>query len=84
MNTLVYDSGTGLLLRLCKDLEGSGRLIVADSAFASVKACVALKTHLGLYFHGLVKTSHKQFPKGYLQTLPMTARGEHKVVTTIV
>ena len=56
----------------------------ADSVFVSVKAVVTLKTHLGLYFHGLVKTAHKKFPKEYLQEVTMTHRGEHKVVTATV
>lgn len=63
MNTLLHMT---VGLRLCKALEGSGRLIVTDSEFASVKVCVTLKTHLGLYFHGIVKTDHKKFPKKYL------------------
>ena len=60
-----YGAGTSLLLRLCEPYKGSGRLLVDDSAFASVKSACALKTHLGMYFHGLVKTAHKFFPKKF-------------------
>ena len=39
-----YGAGTALLLRLCESLRGSGRVIVADSAFASVKSvCVFIE-----------------------------------------
>ena len=44
--TAEHGAGTSLLLRLCKNLRGSGRLIVADSAFASVKSAVQLKKKL--------------------------------------
>jgi hypothetical protein len=43
-------AGTSLLLRLAKDFSGSGRVIIADSAFASVKSAVWLKKELGLNF----------------------------------
>ena len=79
-----YGAGTALLLRLCESLRGSGRVIVADSAFASVKSACALKTHLGLYFHGLVKTAHRMFPKKYLQTVEIPERGGHVVLTAKV
>ena len=74
-----YGSGTSLLLRLAKPWRGSGRVILADSAFASVKSAVALRKELGLYFLGLVKTAHRHFPKKYLQKVPMEARGDHVV-----
>lgn len=77
-----YGSGTSLLLRLAKPWKGSGRLVVADSAFASVKTAVALKNHLGLYFHGLVKTAHRKFPKKYLNELEIEKRGDHVVLVT--
>jgi len=80
--TAQYGAGTSLLLRLCDPYKGSGRLLVTDSAFASVKSACALKTHLGMYFHGLVKTAHRMFPKKYLNTVPIAERGGHHVVTT--
>ena len=58
-----YGSGTSLLLRLSKNWIGTGRVIVADPTFASVKSDVAIKEHNGLYFMGLVKTVHRKFPK---------------------
>ena len=80
--TARYGSGTALLLRLCEPYAASGRVVVADSAFASVKSACALKTHLGLYFHGLVKTAHRMFPKAWLNQVPITERGGHAVVTS--
>ena len=79
-----YGAGTALLLRLGESLRGSGRVIVADSAFASVKSACVLKKNLGLYFHGLVKTAHRMFPKKYLQTVEIPERGGHVVLTSKV
>ena len=79
-----YGSGTSLLLRLSKKWAGSGRIVVADSAFASVKTAVALKEHNGLFFMGLVKTAHKKFPKKFLQEVPIALRGGHHVLTARV
>jgi len=77
-----FGAGTSLLLRLSTNLRGTGRIVVADSAFASVKSACALKTHMGLYFLGLVKTAHRMFPKKYLQTVEIPERGGHVVLTT--
>ena len=77
-----YGSGTALLLRLSQAWKGSGRLVVADSAFASVKSAVALKCKNGLYFHGLVKTAHRKFPKKWLNEVPIDKRGGHVVCET--
>ena len=78
----LYGSGTSLLLRLSEPWKGSGRLIVADSAFASVKSAVALKVKNGLYFHGLVKTAHRRFPKKYLNEVKIDTRGGHVALET--
>ena len=75
-----YGAGTSLLLRLSKNWHGTGRVIVADSAFASVKSAVALKAR-GLFFMGLVKTAHRKYPKKWAQAVPITLRGGHKVAT---
>ncbi len=61
-----YDSSeVGYLLRLTRAaaLWGSGRVVLADSAFASVRACYALKTEANLGFIGLVKTDTALFPE---------------------
>ena len=80
-HSAVLGAGTALLLRLAKHFHGSGRVIIADSAFASVKSAVALQKQLGLYFLGLVKTASRQFPKKYLNEVEMEKRGDHHVVT---
>ena len=54
-----FGAGTSILLRLAKPWEGSGRVVVADSAFTSVKSAVELKNRLGLFFLGMVKTAHR-------------------------
>ena len=78
--TRALGAGTALLLRLTKDFRGSGRIVVADSAFASVKSAVQLKSR-GLNFLGLVKTASRKFPKTYLQAVDLEERGDHYVLT---
>lgn len=74
-------AGTALLLRLSKQWRGTGRIIIADSAFASVKSAVNLKKENGLFFLGLVKTASRKFPKAHLNSLEMERRGDHAVFT---
>ena len=63
-----YLKSVALVLRLTEMLHGSG-----DSAFASVACCTALLEQ-GLYFSGLWKTAHKEFPKKYCPSGWCTAR----------
>ena len=53
----VYGSGTSSLLWLTRYWSGSDHMVVADSAFASLKTAEALHKHL--CFISLVKTAHK-------------------------
>ena len=62
-----FGEGTAVVLRLATKWANSGRCVIADSAFASVKCLVAVTSHLGLFFGGMVKTAHTHFPKAYLQ-----------------
>ena len=78
-----YGTGTSILLRLAKAWSGSGRVVVADSAFASVKSAVALRNRLGLFFLGMVKTAHRHFPKKFLQDVTIAERGGHVVVVAV-
>jgi hypothetical protein len=73
-------AGTAALLRLTRPWWGSGRIVCADSAFASVKSAVELRKQ-GLYFLGLVKTATREFPKQYLESYPLRERGDHVAVT---
>lgn len=65
--SVTESSGTATLLRLTESYHNSHRTIYADSAFASVKSASLLKEH-GLYFMGMVKTAHSQFPLKYLRS----------------
>ena len=57
-------------------------MVCADSAFASVEAAVRLREQ-GLHFMGIVKTSHRLFPRKYLQQDRLyTDRGDYVVLTT--
>ena len=58
-----YGEGTAVTLRLCAPWHGSGRYVVMDSAFGSVKTCIALITILGLFCVGMVKTASRCYPK---------------------
>ncbi|OWY99251.1 hypothetical protein PHMEG_00029778 [Phytophthora megakarya] len=60
-----YGEGTAVVLRLAKPYGGTGRTIVADSAFASVKTLVQVEQRLSLYFMGIVKTATVEYPKTY-------------------
>ncbi|CAG4952550.1 unnamed protein product [Parnassius apollo] len=56
-----FGARTATTLRLTEPWRGSGRVIVGDSWFASVKTAVEL-FKVGLYFIGLVKTAHSFYP----------------------
>ncbi|DAZ99003.1 TPA: hypothetical protein N0F65_011258 [Lagenidium giganteum] len=62
-----YGEGTSIVLRLMEPYIGSGRTVVADSAFASGKTLVQLEAQRGLYFMGIVKTATAEFPKATLK-----------------
>ena len=58
-----YGEGTAVALRLSSPWSGSGRYVVMDSAFGSVKTCIAMLSLLGLFCIGMVKTASRCFPK---------------------
>ena len=72
-----YPKSVALVLRLTEMLHGCGRVIHGDSAFASVACCTALLEH-ELYFSGLLKTAHKEFPKKYCQELAFQAGAQRE------
>jgi hypothetical protein len=76
-----FGAGTASLLRLTQPWWGSGRVVCADSAFASVRSAVQLHKK-GLYFLGLVKTASRCFPKEFLENYPLQGRGDHVAVTS--
>ena len=55
--------------------SGSGRIVIGDSWFGSLKTCLELHKTNGLYSNMLVKTAHKNFPRGMLREKKL-ARGE--------
>ncbi|OQR82277.1 hypothetical protein ACHHYP_16291 [Achlya hypogyna] len=61
-----YGEGTAFVLRPTEAKKSTGRTVVANSAFASVKTLLALKER-GLFFMGIIKTAHRGFPKTILQ-----------------
>jgi hypothetical protein len=73
-----YNSGTSILLRLVSPWFHSGRMVVGDSAFASVEAAIACHDR-GIHFSGLVKTATRRFPMAYLNALDLLSRGDHAV-----
>ena len=58
----------------------AGRIVCADSYFASVPAAAELK-RLGLYFIGVVKTASRMFPQDYLARLGLSIEVREKVST---
>lgn len=74
-----YGASTAVALRLTKEYFGSGRTVIADSAFSSVKTAEALLQR-GLHFIGCVKTASRRFPMAYCTEFFKDAanlRGQH-------
>eukprot|EP00731_Ephydatia_muelleri_P012969 Em0007g279a len=62
-----YGEGTAVTLRLTKEYYGTGRVVHADSAFSSMKTLLALRER-GLFFMGMIKTAHKEYPLAFLKS----------------
>jgi hypothetical protein len=75
-------ASTALMLRLLSSFASSGRLVVGDSAFASVQTAVAL-FNIGLYFIGLVKSCTRMYPFKHTQEYPFPGRGSHIALTAL-
>ena len=60
-----YGATCATTLRLTESYHGTGRIVVADSWFGSVKTAIALKKS-GLYSAMVVKTAHKRYPREHL------------------
>ena len=72
-------------------LSGSGRIIVGNPWFSSVKTCVKLNKINGLYSNMLIKTTHKNYPRLMLRekelewgqwTLALAEIDGLKIITT--
>ncbi|DBA00695.1 TPA: LOW QUALITY PROTEIN: hypothetical protein N0F65_003624 [Lagenidium giganteum] len=68
-----FGEGTAITLRLTSPFYGSRRIVVGDSAFASVKTLAELERR-GLYFMELVKTALSGYPKQHMVQRSATAR----------
>lgn len=75
-----FGAGTATTLRLTEPWHGSGRVVVGDSWFASVKTAVEL-FKVGLYFIGLVKTAHSFYPVSEMTAKCPTHKGASVVST---
>ena len=60
-------------LHLTSDIHGTGRIVIANSWFVSVKTAIALK-ECGFYSVMLVKTTHKRFPRVSLDSHYLAVR----------
>ena len=65
-----YGATAATSLRLTSDIQGSGRTVIADSWFGSVKTAICLRKR-GLHSIMLVKTAHRNFPKELLNETPI-------------
>ena len=76
-------AGTAQTLRLSDPWHGSGRIVVADSAFSSVTTAIECRMK-ALFYCGIVKTASREFLKDYLDDPSKYAgRGNHMTLTTI-
>ena len=62
-----YGATTACSLRITKHWKGSGRVVIGDSWFGSLKTCRQLYEINGLYSNMLVKTAHKGYPRVLLR-----------------
>jgi Transposase IS4 len=69
-----HQHGLKVMLKLLDTWPSRGKIVCADSYFASIHACVALYER-GWRFIGVIKTSHKNFPKAFLSTIELPTRG---------
>ena len=65
-------AGCGQMLRMTKPWHGTGRVVVGDSAFASVKSAVHMRKQAGLHFVGMVKTASARYPKQFFNARKAT------------
>ena len=69
-----HGATTSTTLRLTQPWHGSGRIVVDDSWFSSVKTAVQLRKR-GLHFIGPVKTAHRKYPLAALKRRCPADRG---------
>ena len=76
-----WGKAPAVAMRCIKPWWGTGRLLIADAGFASLKLCHGLAEH-GTFLIGNVKTGHSGFPKRWLlEQVP--SRGCRASATTV-
>lgn len=78
-----FDAGTATTLRLTEPWHGSGRIVVGGSWFSSVKTAVEL-SKCGLFYIGMLKTAHWNFPLKKLTDETPPAKGSSVVAVAKV
>mmetsp|Transcript_4278 Transcript_4278/g.7273 ORF Transcript_4278/g.7273 Transcript_4278/m.7273 type:complete len:627 (+) Transcript_4278:3056-4936(+) len=79
-----FGAATALTLRMLAPYKGEGKILIADSWFGCVKACILL-LDWGIYSIMNVKTAHANFPKKLLfEKLEEKGVGQHVALQTEV
>ena len=76
-------TGTAQVLRLTEPWHGTGRVINADAAFASVTTAEACCMY-GMHFTGLVKTATTKFPMDHFKHHEYKQQGDHHALTATI
>jgi hypothetical protein len=71
-----HSHSTATTMRLVEPWKNSGRGVYGDSWFASVETAKALRDEFNLYFTGVVKTSHRGYPKTVLDAQRLGGQGD--------
>ena len=74
--------GKRVMKQLVAPWRNSGRVVCADSYFASVPCSIAMRD-MGLIFFGVVKTATKKYPQHYLSKVKLLEKGDFKGVLNI-
>lgn len=70
--------------RAVRNWLGSGRLVVGDAAFSSVKTCLELLKR-GMFFIGIIKGCSKEFPRQFSKHCEQASmpKDEYKVLVVL-
>ena len=74
--------GKRVTKQLVAPWRNSGRVVCADSYFASVPCTIAMRD-MGLRFIGVVKNATKKYTQYYLSTVELPEKGDYKGVLNI-
>lgn len=76
-------AGTATTLRLSQPWHGTGRVVIGDAWFGSVKTTVEMKKR-GLFFMGMVKVATTNYPLKEIKTRCPAEKGGHVAATAEV